>query len=122
MTSLPYALLLGTSALVVAMLGVFASGMFPRAARPAALRGAGGGRLIGAGALLAAALAVAAAAGAAGTVPWPYAVIAAGLGVLLGPLAFQGLPQPLLDTPLGAALLCAAAAGLLGIWLAVTAL
>lgn len=111
-----YALLLAASTVIVVMYAVFASGMFPRGARPAAMRGAAGDALLAGGGALALALAVFAAPGAAKALAWPYAVIAGGLGLLLAPLAFQTLPRALLDTPLGAGLLGAATAALLAAW------
>ncbi len=121
MPSLIYALLLGASAVVVAMYAVFASGMFPRAARPAAMRGAAADPLIGAGTGCTLALAATAVAGAWTRLEWPYAVIAGGLGLLLGPLAYQTLPRALLDTPLGAGTLGGAAGALLAAWILLAA-
>jgi len=116
-----HGLLVGASALVITMYAVFVSGMFPRAARPEAMRGRAGAPLMAAGALLASLLAVRAIVGAVTYLAWPYVVIAVGLGVLAGPLAFQALPQALSDTPRGAVGLCVATILLLGAWALVSA-
>ncbi|GAA4257919.1 hypothetical protein GBZ26_16355 [Azospirillum formosense] len=80
------------------------AGFFPAAHRPAALTGIGGGALV---LLLAGSvvmLLVAALWLAVARLPWPPAVIAAGVAVLFGPLLFQSVPAPLRDGCAGAAL------------------
>ena len=92
------ALLIGSAAVVQL------AGFFPVEARPDALSGAAGGVLV---LLLAASVALVLVAAlwlAAVRLPWPPAVIAAGLAVLFGPLLFQAVPQRLRDSRVGAGL------------------
>lgn len=80
------------------------AGFFPAAHRPASLTGIGGGALV---VLLAGSvvmLLVAALWLAVARLPWPPAVIAAGVAMLFGPLLFQSVPAPLRDGCAGAAL------------------
>ena len=98
---------------------VQASGYLPLGGRPAALRGPLGLALV---LLLLAALAalLAAALGfAARRLDWPVAIVAGGLGLLGGPLLWQGLERAGLDRPAGLVLtiLVAAAAGAAAVWL-----
>lgn len=98
---------------------VQASGYLPLAGRPAALQGPLGLPLV---LLLLAALALllaAALAFAAARLDWPVAVVAGGLGLLGGPLAWQGLQPLRLDRPAGLVLtiLAAAAAAAAAHWL-----
>ncbi len=92
--------------------GVQASGYLPLAGRPAALRGGAGLLLVGL--LLLALLALLAAAVwlASQRLSWPVAVVAGGLGLLGGPLAWQLLPRAGLDRPIGVGAMTLAAAGL----------
>lgn len=108
--------LVGASALTAGLYGMLASGMFPSAARPPAMRGPLGSALLAAGALLSVAVIVGAFRGASAHLEWPYAVIAGGLGVLAAPVAWQGLPRGLHDRPAGFLLVCLLAAGLLAAW------
>ncbi len=95
--------------------GVQASGFLPLAGRPAALRGSGGIMLVGL--LLLALLALLAAAIwlAGQRLSWPVAVVAGGLGLLGGPLAFQALPRDRLDRPLGVGIMVLVAVGVAGL-------
>jgi len=96
-------LVLALAAALFAAGGVQASGYFPAAARPAALAGAAAGAAVWA---LVLALPLLLAAGlwfAAARLSWPVAVIAAGLGLLAGPLLWQRLAARRLDRPAGAA-------------------
>ena len=92
------ALLVGSAA------AVQLAGFFPAAHRPDALSGGAGSALVLA---LAASVALVLASAlwlAVSRLPWPPAVIAAGLAVLFGPLLFQAVPQPLRDSRAGTAL------------------
>jgi len=107
---------LALAAALFAAGGVQASGYFPAEARPRALRGSGG-RLAIAGLLLALLLLAAVAVRfAVDRLDWPPAVIAAGLGILAGPLLWQRLAPAGLDRPLGvlasSSFVLASAAGL----------
>lgn len=80
---------------------VQASGYLPLSGRPRALAGTGGALLV---LLFLAVLALLLAAlvwFASVHLSWPVAIVAAGLGLLAGPLAWQGLPQGPLDRPPG---------------------
>jgi hypothetical protein len=113
------AIVLALAAALLTAGAVQASGCFPAAERPPALRGAGGSWAI---ALLLLALALLLAAGlwfATAQLGWPVAVIAAGLGLLAGPLVWQRLAPAGLDRPAGTAAsagLAAAAAMGLALW------
>lgn len=80
------------------------------------MRGVTGTALITIGTALVIALAAIAVTTTAGILHWPYAIIVGGLGLLLGPLVFQRLPQALTDNPAGAMLLCAVIVALAGAW------
>jgi len=92
---------------------VQASGYLPLAGRPAALRGGLGLALVLALLLALAALLAAALWYAGRRLGWPVAVVAGGLGLVGGPLAWQLLERARLDRPLGLGLmiLASAAAG-----------
>jgi hypothetical protein len=113
------AIVLGLAAALLAAGAVQASGCFPAAERPPALQGSVGR---GAIALLLLALALLLAAGlwfAVARLSWPVAVIAAGLGLLAGPLLWQRLAPAGLDRPPGTlaiAALAASAASGLALW------
>jgi hypothetical protein len=113
------AIVLALAAATLTAGAVQASGCFPAAERPPALRGGAGRAAI---ALLLLALTLLLAAGlwfATVQLSWPVAVIAAGLGLLAGPLAWQRLAPAGLDRPAGtaaAAALAAAAAAGLALW------
>jgi hypothetical protein len=92
-------------ALLFATGAVQASGYLPLAGRPAALRGGAGLALV---LLLLAALAALLAAAlwyASRWLGWPVAVVAGGLGLLGGPLAWQLLARARLDRPPGVLLM-----------------
>ena len=91
------------------------AGCFPWAARPAALRGAAGPVLVGLLALAVVVLAVTAVRMASMLLAWPFAVVAGGFGLILGPLLYQSLPARLKDS--GGGLLAGSAVGLLASWL-----
>lgn len=92
--------------------GVQASGFLPLAGRPAALQGGAGLFLVGLLLLALAALLAAAIWLASQRLSWPVAVVAGGLGLLGGPLAWQLLPRTGLDRPAGVGLMILAVAGL----------
>lgn len=112
-------LVLALAAAILAAGGVQASGYFPPAARPAGLRSTSAGLAI---ALLLLALAGLLAAGAwfaAARLSWPVAVIAAGLGLLAGPLLWQRLAAAGADRPFGilaGAAVALGAAAALALW------
>ena len=98
-------------ALLFATGAVQASGYLPLAGRPAALRGGLGLALV---LLLLAALAALLAAGlwyASRRLGWPVAIVAGGLGLLGGPLAWQRLGRAGLDRPPGVLLMILILAG-----------
>ena len=98
LASFAAALLVGSAA------AVQLAGFFPAAHRPAALTGIGGGARVVVLAGSVVMLLVAALWLAVARLPWPPAVIAAGVAVLFGPLLFQTVPPPLRDGRAGAAL------------------
>lgn len=106
--------LFGAGVAVAACALVLLGGFLPLSARPPERRGPGQTLLLALAGLAVAALAIAALRLAWLALPWTGAVIAAGLGILAGPLLFQGLPRDLRDGPGGLAL-TAALAGVLAI-------
>lgn len=97
---------------------VFASGAFPAARRPAELRGPVGSLsvwLLVAGVVALAGVSVSASLPRA---PWPWMMVAAGLGSVLAPPFLDLLPEPLADRPLGAVVLAGGCLAATAGWLA----
>lgn len=97
------ALALAGAGLLAAVAGVEASGLFPRGARPPALQGAGGSLLAPLLAIAVLALLACATLFAIARLSWPVAVIAGGLGLVMGPPLWNLLPRRLFDRPAGLA-------------------
>jgi len=91
------------------------AGCFPWQARPDSLRGLSGPVLVALLALALVLLVVAAVRLALAELSWPFAVVAGGFGLILGPLLFQSLPARFRDS--GTGLLSGAMLGLLASWL-----
>lgn len=114
------AFVFGLAVLLLVAGTVQVAGYFPAAGRPASLRGGLGALLVWLCVAALAALAAAAGWLATARLSWPPAVIAGGLGVVVGPLLFQALPRRRMDRPLGlliAGLLSLAVAAVLALWL-----
>lgn len=110
-------LLLALSCWLAVLGAVLASGAFPAAARPAALRGPAA--MTATCALVASTIALAALSllATAGQIPWSWMLIAAGLGAVLAPPSFVLLPAAMVDRPLGSAILAACCGAASWLWL-----
>lgn len=93
--------------------GVELSGFYPTAARPPALRQAGGRVLIALLAVSATTLAGAAVWFGIARLPWTVVVIAGGFALLFAPMGFEVVPRSFWDSRAGAGVMILVTGGLL---------
>lgn len=106
--NIPLLAMFSASILALSTFTVFVTGMFPVDACGTPMRRPTGRALVYGCILSAVALASATVVLVIGQLYWPYAVIAGGLALLVGPLVFQLAPASAADGPAGALLIVSA--------------
>jgi len=112
--------LFAVSTVVAGVVGVTLSGFFPTVSRPDTLGGITGGALVGLLSASALALGLTALWTAIDVLSWTVIVICGGMGILIAPMVFEGLPRGFCDSRPGVLTLTGIASLLLVLVLGVT--